>query len=134
MIINAVNNEHTPSQTLEPVGNPQTTALVEEVALSPEMPKPKQALPNVFTLQAHSKSTKSKKPEKKTKQPINDPYTREYLERECHLIAAYVVGKYGQGNAGSSALNQALRREITFYMQSIGTPTALQMLKERYPK
>jgi DeoR/GlpR family transcriptional regulator of sugar metabolism len=50
----------------------------------------------------------------------------QFLKNNCNIIRNHVLNKYGD----SSASRIELRSEITGYLQAIGTPTALQLLKE----
>ena len=61
---------------------------------------------------------------------------REILLQNCHTIKANVVnqfGSYGGTGAGafkSSAFVNAVKQGITNYLNSIRTPTAIQLLNE----
>ena len=133
MIIKQIRSINTHSQQIEASSNTRLEK-TDEAVVAQEGSTQKKALPDIFTLQAQAKSVQGKKAEKKPKPPINDPYSREQLQYQCGLIISSVNAKYGQGTAGSSALLQAMKRELTNYLQSVGTPTALQMLKEFYPE
>jgi hypothetical protein len=136
MNIKTVSNNHAPLHAVKTAVNPQSTALVDEVVVAQEMPKPTKDLPNVFSLQARAAAKQSKKAKKKPKIEPIDPYDRSYLLQQCNLISMSVCQIYNCHESGrkNSGYNIALKKEITNYLNSVGTPTALKVLIELYPK
>lgn len=56
---------------------------------------------------------------------------RKFLEQNCRLIIAQINEYFASiGAIDSSARNQAVCREVTRYLTSVGTPTAFGLLRE----
>jgi len=56
---------------------------------------------------------------------------RQALERDCQKITGEIAEYFsGMGALNSSGFYQTIRKYITGYLTSKGTPTALQLLRE----
>ena len=56
---------------------------------------------------------------------------RQALERDCQKIRAEIAEYFsGMGALNSSGFHQTIKKYITGYLTSRGTPTALQLLRE----
>ena len=56
---------------------------------------------------------------------------RQILQRYCSQISSRIMQQAAaQGGGWSSGYDAAIRQEITNYLLSVGTPTALQMIRE----
>jgi hypothetical protein len=56
---------------------------------------------------------------------------RELLIDECHIVAAVINEKFCSGGQwGSPGQKRAVKRGITLYLNSVGTPQARKLLAE----
>ncbi len=65
---------------------------------------------------------------------ISNINERQYLINQCNLISAH-IGQFftshcGTGSKSSSGFRAAIESEITRYLQSVGTSTAMNLLAE----
>jgi len=87
---------------------------------------------------ATSNAKKSKKPNlkqsnKTNTQQANLQYEKEELLKNCQIIRSRIASQFsgmGMGATRGGGCIKAIKDAITNYLNSVGTPTAYQLLKE----